>query len=56
MLQDVEANRRTEIDTLNAEICRVGKEHGVATPVNRVMTLLVKAREQKMLWDMEAAK
>ncbi|NPA25517.1 MAG: 2-dehydropantoate 2-reductase [Deltaproteobacteria bacterium] len=56
MLQDVEANRRTEIDTLNAEICRVGKEHGVPTPVNHVMTLLIKAREQKMLWDMEAEK
>ncbi len=56
MLQDVEANRRTEIDTLNAEICRVGKEHGVPTPVNQVMTLLIKAREQKMLWDRETVK
>ncbi len=53
MLQDVEANRRTEIDTLNAEICRVGESHGVPTPVNHTMTLLVKAREQKMLWDLE---
>lgn len=56
MLQDVEAGRRTEIDTLNAEIAKVGAANGIATPANDVMTLLIKAREQKMLWDMEAAK
>lgn len=56
MLQDVEANRRTEIDTLNAEIARVGEANGVATPYSKVMTLLIKAREQKMLWDMERDK
>ncbi|MBN2231385.1 MAG: 2-dehydropantoate 2-reductase [Deltaproteobacteria bacterium] len=54
MLQDVEANRRTEIDTLNAEIVRLGALHGVPTPYNDAMTCLVRAREQKMLWDMEA--
>ncbi len=53
MLQDVEANRRTEIETLNAEIVRVGEANGVPTPYSKVMTLLIKAREQKMLWDME---
>ncbi len=53
MLQDVEAHRRTEIDTLNAEIARVGEAHGVPTPYNKVMTLLIKAREQQMLWNME---
>ncbi len=53
MLQDVEANRRTEIDTLNAEIVRLGALHGVPTPYNHAMTCLVQAREQKMLWDRE---
>ncbi|MCD6431018.1 MAG: 2-dehydropantoate 2-reductase [Deltaproteobacteria bacterium] len=53
MLQDVEANRRTEIDTLNAEIARVGEANGVPTPFSKVMTLLIKAREQQMLWSME---
>ena len=56
MLQDVEAGRRTEIDTLNAEIARVGKANGVPTPVNDTMTLIIKAFEQKMLWDMEEGK
>jgi len=56
MLQDVEANRRTEIDTLNAEIVRLGEKHGIPTPYNQTMTSLVKAREQKMLWDMEVNK
>ena len=56
MLQDVEANRRTEIDTLNAEIVRLGEKHSILAPYNQAMTSLVKAREQKMLWDMEANK
>ena len=56
MLQDVEASRRTEIDTLNAEIAWVGEANGVPTPYSKVMTLLIKAREQKMLWDMESNK
>ncbi|MBN2333869.1 MAG: 2-dehydropantoate 2-reductase [Deltaproteobacteria bacterium] len=51
MLQDVEAGRRTEIETLNAEIVRLGAVHGIPTPYNHTMTCLVHAREQQMLWD-----
>lgn len=53
MLQDVEAGRRTEIDTLNAEIVRIGEANGLKVPYSKIMTLLIKAREQGMLWDME---
>jgi 2-dehydropantoate 2-reductase len=56
MFLDVEANRRTAIDTLNAEIVRLGEKHGIPTPYNQTMTGLVKAREQKMRWDMEVNK
>jgi len=51
MLQDVEAKRRTEIDTLNGAVVREGKKYGVATPYNEEITYLIKALEQKMLWE-----
>jgi len=34
MLQDVEAGRQTEVDMLAGTIIKLGKRHGVATPVN----------------------
>src|SRR5436190_8088676 len=46
MLQDVEAQRPTEIDYLNGGIVRFGREHGVPTPLNRAIWSLVKGLEQ----------
>jgi len=34
MLQDVEAGRPTEVDWLAGTVCRLGREHGIPTPVN----------------------
>lgn len=45
MLQDVEARRATEIDYLNGGIARFGRELGVPTPLNDLITALVKALE-----------
>ncbi len=45
MLQDVEARRLTEIDYLNGGIARVGREHGVPTPLNDAITALIKGVE-----------
>jgi len=45
MLQDVEAQRRTEIDFLNGGIARFGRELGVATPLNDTITALIKGVE-----------
>jgi 2-dehydropantoate 2-reductase len=45
MLQDVEARRQTEIDYLNGGIARFGREHSVATPLNDMITALVKGLE-----------
>jgi 2-dehydropantoate 2-reductase len=45
MLQDVEARRSTEIDYLNGGIVRVGREHGVPTPLNDAIWALVKGVE-----------
>jgi len=47
MLQDMELGRRTEIDALNGAISRYGKGLGVATPVNDVITAVIKGLESK---------
>ena len=47
MLLDFEAGRRLEIDFINGAIPRVGREVGVATPVNETVTELVKGLEQR---------
>lgn len=47
MLQDLERGRRTEIDAINGAIARLGEEKGIACPANRLLTLLVKAAEER---------
>ncbi len=44
MLQDLMRKRRTEIDSLNGAIARLGNHCGVDTPINHFLTLLIKAR------------
>ena len=46
MLQDVRNCRRTEIDSINGAVTRLGAELGVATPLNRLLTVLVHNRER----------
>jgi 2-dehydropantoate 2-reductase len=55
MLQDVEANRRTEIEVINGAIVAAGAEVGVATPVNAAMVALVGALQAKYLAAAAAA-
>jgi 2-dehydropantoate 2-reductase len=43
MLQDVEAGRPTEIDSINGAVCLEGERLGVPTPMNSVVTRLTKA-------------
>ncbi len=45
MLQDVLRKKRTEIDFINGVIVRQGQELGIPTPVNSVLTDLVKTIE-----------
>lgn len=42
MLQDIENHRQTEIDMINGAIVREGARAGIATPVNQVLTNLIK--------------
>lgn len=45
MLQDVLGRKRTEIDFINGAIVRQGKSLGIPTPVNEVLTNIVKTIE-----------
>lgn len=45
MLQDVLAKRQTEIDAINGQIVRLGITLQVATPINALLTDLIKALE-----------
>ena len=49
MLQDVEANRPTEIDVINGAIVEAGTRAGIATPLNNSMVWLVNAMQEKYL-------
>jgi 2-dehydropantoate 2-reductase len=46
MLQDLTGKRPTEIDRINGAIVAQGKTFGIATPYNRTMLQLIKAREE----------
>jgi 2-dehydropantoate 2-reductase len=46
MLQDVEAGKRTEIETINGAVSRLGRAAGVETPLNDAMVCLIRAYEQ----------
>ena len=45
MLQDVLAQRRTEIEAINGQIVAHGQQVQVPTPVNALLTNLIKALE-----------
>ncbi len=46
MMDDVLGGRPTEVDMLAGTMIRLGKEHGVQTPVNEMLYHLIRAREQ----------
>lgn len=45
MLQDLRNRKRTEIDYINGAVVRLGKELGIPTPVNDVLTNLIRVYE-----------
>jgi 2-dehydropantoate 2-reductase len=53
MLQDVEANRQTEIDVVNGAIVEGGKRNSVHTPLNDAMVWMVKSLKEKYLASAE---
>jgi 2-dehydropantoate 2-reductase len=53
MLQDALARRPTEIDALGGAIARLGREHGVATPLHEAIAALIAGLERS--WEGQAA-
>ncbi|MFQ6050809.1 MAG: ketopantoate reductase family protein [Candidatus Hydrothermarchaeota archaeon] len=51
MLQDIERGKRTEIDYLNGFIVKLGKKHGISTPVNETITNILKTMEDPKFQD-----
>ena len=49
MHADLRQGKRTEIDALNGAIVRLGQRHGIPTPVNATLTLLIKTAEERGL-------
>lgn len=46
MLQDMKQGKKTEIDAINGAIVTLAEKEGIDTPVNRLLTQLVRAREK----------
>ena len=46
MLMDILNKRQTEIDVINGGIVRLGKKHGIKTPVNSALTDMIRVVEQ----------
>ncbi|MBM3333161.1 ketopantoate reductase family protein [Candidatus Sumerlaeota bacterium] len=47
MLHDIRSGRQTEIEAMNGAIVRYGRESGVATPINELLTLLIRTLERR---------
>lgn len=45
MLQDMHANRQTEVDALSGAVTRMASKSGIATPLNHTLTTLIKLKE-----------
>ena len=45
MLQDIEANRLSEVDAINGMVVTLGKELGIDTPFNTAVSSIIKAQE-----------
>ena len=46
MLQDILANRKTEVDIFAGEMIKLGRKHNIPTPYNKVLYDLIKIREE----------
>ena len=49
MLQDVEAQRKTEVEVFAGKVVELGEAHDVATPANRTLLHAIKAIESRYL-------
>jgi 2-dehydropantoate 2-reductase len=50
MLQQIEANRQTEVDALNGAVVRLGQELGIATPYNQAIAWMVQSLQHHRIF------
>lgn len=46
MLQDIEAGRKTEVESFAGKVTELGKRHGIPTPVNQAILSIIHVLEQ----------
>ncbi len=51
MLQDVEAGRKTEVELFAGTVVELGAKHGLPTPVNELLGLMIRALERLSAGD-----
>ena len=51
MLQDVEGQRKTEIEVINGAVVRAADELGIEVPLNRAMVALIGGLERSWAWE-----
>ena len=47
MLQDVEAGRKTEVESFALAVINLGKKHGIPTPVNEMLYHMIRVLETR---------
>jgi 2-dehydropantoate 2-reductase len=47
MLQDIEANRKTEVEIFGGKVVALGEAYGIATPVNRTLVQIIQVLEEQ---------
>ena len=55
MLADRQAGRPMEIDARNGVVVRLGRRHGIPTPVNEMVVALLEASTLDVTHEMQAA-
>ena len=50
MLQDILLKKKTEIDSINGEVARIGISYNVKTPLNNALFNMIKAKESEYLF------
>jgi 2-dehydropantoate 2-reductase len=45
MAFDIQFKRKSEIDFINGSVSKIGKKHGVPTPLNDMLYKIIKVKE-----------
>jgi 2-dehydropantoate 2-reductase len=45
MLQDIEAERKTEVEIFGGTVCELGRKYKVQTPINDTLVKLIRINE-----------